>query len=173
MPWMAYLRDVPEPRDAVSGLEFRLAIGEGVLRADLSPYDASKWPWADYDRGWLFGPASEVRFRRRAGGLLHLVLVTDLEKEETPGMWQGWQRLKAERKDSRIILWGEWDQKAGGWFEGRIPIRLPYGLTPDVDRSRIALRLRHYRLTGATEVSRYCGLELAPCERRTNEPARE
>jgi len=151
----------------VKGLSFGHAIGEGVLRTDLSSYDASKWPWKEYDRGWLFGAACEVQFRRRADNLLHLVLLTDLERENIPGAWQGWERIRPARKDSRLVLWGEWDQRAKGWFEGRIPIRLPYELAPDGERSRVALRLRHYRFVSrAGALSRYCGLELLQYERK-------
>jgi hypothetical protein len=148
MPWLLFRKGISNPEQALAGLDFDHAICEGATKTDLLPYAPGKLEWNEYDKGLLFGSESELRFRRRADGGFHLALVTDLNP--APPGWQGLQ-LRTLRRRSRIVLWGEPDAAAGGWFEGRIPVQLPYRF-PVARPGRVVINRRHYEREPAAAV---------------------
>lgn len=115
-----------------------------------------------FPSGTAFGPSDELRWRRRSSGL-HLVLLSDRGQtleDETPASLQ-------LIDDDRVVLWGE---PVGGttapqlWYEQRIPREISYPVaTHAPDRSRVALRIRRYRVTETGDwLWRYAGLEIFP-----------
>lgn len=77
--------------------------------------------WADWEQGVVLGSAGELRWRRRRGGLFHLVSLspnlppnfTDMGEVHRTG-------------EAAVYLWGEriFDSQrrpTDAWFEGRIP----------------------------------------------------
>jgi hypothetical protein len=165
MAGMAFARGVETPGELLSKLGLSYAFLEGPALTEMKDCATSlpeTWPWSGCERGVAFGATCEVRFRRRDhDGRWHLVLTTDAIL--APGEpWRGWREIRAAKKwRSHVILWGEPDSEAGGWFEGRIPRALPYGFRTDVAETRVAAVVKRYRLPrSGEEVRRYSGLTL-------------
>lgn len=177
MPWLLFRRGVGDPEQGLAGINFDHAICEGATRTDLLRYTPGKLAWNEYDKGILFGSESELRFRRRADGAFHLVLVTDLNP--APPGWQGLE-LRTVRRRSRIVLWGEPDAVAGGWFEGRIPVQLPYHF-PVTRPGRVVISRRHYECLrvaadksdlpreGREEIQRCVAMQFVPIQEAKGE----
>jgi len=160
MPAMAYAKAVHSPAELLAGLGLKYGFLEGPTKSDLEVWSGEDIPalrWEDYDKGVLFGETAEVRFRKRRNGTYHLLLVAD-DPIEAP--WQGARELK-EVGTSSVILWGEPDSVHGGWYEGRIPRRLPYPFPPSGTKgTRVVAALKHYHLAdGGPELRRHVRLE--------------
>ena len=159
MPWIASRHGVTDIDAAAADLEIREAILEGVCRCEFRAYEAGKVEWGDFDQGVLFGQRAELRFRRRDDSTFHVVLVTD--GGSPPETWSNVQELRAEKKETQVVLWGEPDERAQGWYEGRIPIKLPYAQPAKGAKNRVVIVVWRYRFTeGRGEVSRYVQVRL-------------
>ncbi len=156
MAWLVFRSAVNNPELALAGLRFDYAICEGAARTHLLAYVPGSVPWDEYEKGLLFGSDSELRFRRRPDRGFHLVLTTDLDPP--PSGWEGPQQLRRLERRSRIVLWGEPDGRAGGWFEGRIPTELPYAFGTR-QRGRVTITRQHYELVPAAAPARDAGEE--------------
>ena len=80
-----------------------------------------KSSWADWEQGVVFGLAGELRWRRRRGGLFHLVSLS-------PNLPLNFTDMGEVRRigEAVVYLWGEricdsQGQPTNAWFEGRIP----------------------------------------------------
>ena len=161
MSWIASKRIVTDIEAQISGVPLEYAILEGTCHAGLVRFVPGAIRWSDYDQGVLFGASDEVRFRRRGDSVFHLVLISDGEVPSGDG-WELAQPLRpGRRNNSHIVLWGEPDLKARGWYEGRIPAKLPYPFPASKEKDRVLISVRHYRLANhSLELSRYAGIEL-------------
>jgi hypothetical protein len=126
--------------DAIESLDwgqFSFAIGENVRCVEF--FDS--WKAWEYDDGVAFGDRSELRWKRRAGGAFHLVLIRDDgEKPGEPWVSRDLVRLPPGTAPRRFYLWSEKD--------GRIPEALSY---PALSRavlpgSQLAIRVQHYEV---------------------------
>jgi len=104
--------------------------------------------WADWDQGVVFGKTAEMRWRKRRGGLFHLVLVTT---EELPAGFKLVGTAKHIETKS-VYLWGERvftpdDKPTATWVEGRIPQIIndprgyPLNTRPNQRPCRVALEV--------------------------------
>jgi len=160
MAWIGFVRNVSDPAQALGGTPFDHAILEGPASTELIRYGIAPIRWEDFDRGVLFGMGAEARVRRRRDGCFHLVMIADVKPAGAMG-WT-WKELAAgQQADSSVFLWGEPDRDAGGWFEGRIPNRLPYEFPPGAAGSRVATVTKQYWLKDERrEVWRYVRMEV-------------
>lgn len=96
-----------------------------------------------YPVGVAFGPASELRWRRKSGGL-HLVLISD-DGQVLPGAEPVDLRPvpRVQEQPLQCFLWGEWDFTSDCWVDRRIPRALRY---PGQEGVRMALELKQYTL---------------------------
>ena len=101
------------------------------------------------------------RTARRSGAAARMGRFTSWKGEVTPGpAWMGGKELKLWKKHgATVVLWGEPDARAGGWYEARIPKALPYDFAAAAGR-RVAIRTRNYRAPDGSEITRYVGVEV-------------
>ena len=156
MAVMAYLRG-GDPEAVAAEFAWEYAILEGPITADFVRRGQKRIEWEKYDKGVLFGKDCETQWRRRTDGTIHFVV----KGEVTPGpAWMGGKELKLWKKHgATVVLWGEPDARAGGWYEARIPKALPYDFAAAAGR-RVAIRTRNYRAPDGSEITRYVGVEV-------------
>ena len=123
---------------AIRWEDFRYAIVESAVEVRLLTV-AGHFQAESYDAGILFGPSSELRWRRRRSGLFHTVLIDDRGGDGTP--------LESVDGDPEFVLWGEPQGGAGepSWYEARIP-RIMTEYPRALWGKRVAVRLRGYWL---------------------------
>lgn len=145
--------------DLALELQLKHAILEGVLKCQLASVQPNLIRWEEFDRGVAFGDNAEIRFRRLRHTGLHAVVISDVAPPS--GAWHSVKQLIPFSRDFRVALWGEPDEEAQGWYEGRIPIRLDYSLPARGDKNRVLIYGRRYRFAkGNGEISRFRTLEL-------------
>ena len=119
---------------AIRWEDFRYAIVESAVEVRLLTV-AGHFQAESYDAGILFGPSSELRWRRRRSGLFHTVLIDDRGGDGTP--------LESVGGDPEFVLWGEPQGGAGepSWYEARIP-RIITEYPRTLQGKRVAVRLK-------------------------------
>lgn len=153
-----------------AGLDF--AIVESA--AEILFLDLASGPAADYKsfpRGLVFGKDAEIRWVRRASGLLHAVRIDDLGRS-LPGAEHTSPLIPLEDDNlpDRILLLGQ-RESDGAFREGRIPRALNYPFSWRFPKAmRLAVGLRHYRFQdGSRELYRCASILADPGPEATHE----
>lgn len=149
-----------------SATETRMIVapGEDAVRAEA------------YDAGILFGPETEMRWRKRRSGHIHFVVIEDRSAGDWPagGNASALRPIEASEEGlpGQVLLWGE---PRGGpgpaeWYEARIPHVIAC-YPPGLAGKRVAVQLTHYYLEvkapiplGGMETRR---VALSRCQRLT------
>ena len=115
-----------------------MAPGEDAVRAEA------------YDAGVLFGPETELRWRKRRHGSIHFVVTEDRATGDWPaeGKTSALRPVEAsaEGLPGQVLLWGEpRGPSLAEWYESRIPHVIAC-YPPGLAGKRVAVQLTHYRL---------------------------
>jgi len=155
------------PVTLFEGFDLQWAVTEGPISAALTAWDGLPFDLSIADRGVIFGPLDEVRFRRLACGTWRFALITDRNSQLLPP-WTNAIPIEpvANGQSGQVILWGEWDAGSSAWIEGRIPVVLPYPIPGQpAGRWRIAIQTTKYRRQSACPpIERYVRLSCIDSE---------
>lgn len=128
-------------------LDWRYMLLQAPVDIRFTWYDAASH-WAAWEQGVVFGEKAELRWRKRRGGLFHLVLTTSAE---LPAKFEKAGEASVADIQS-LYLWGERcftpDRKPSAtWLEGRIPQIIsgvrgyPVETRPDSPPGRVRLQV--------------------------------
>ncbi|MDD3581428.1 MAG: hypothetical protein PHW74_10445 [Desulfobacca sp.] len=132
---------------AITDWTYMILQGPGDIRFTWFDPDTT---WTDWEQGIIFGASAELRWRKRRGGLLHLVLITAGELPAGFNLIGEAQRIQNDCQ--QLYLWGERifdkDKKpTATWVEGRIPQIIsdprgyPLNTEPHKPPCRVALQV--------------------------------
>jgi hypothetical protein len=166
-PVISSLERLPElSMDLIpAGLEYAIVeSAAGILFVDLasSPLAA----FLSFPRGLAFGRDVELRWVKRASGLVHVVCIDDHGRPLRGADHSSPLEPQEERLPDKFLLAGE-RESDGAFRDGRIPRPLDYPFAARFPSAgRLAVSLRHYRFPESSRELYRCSaiIEVSPPE---------